>query len=79
MTIKFIKEELNDQGNTANEFYKVIENNIEYIIVKCFDYGGTLCEVYIDKSELNIEDVFSEKLVDELWEENSENGYRHLA
>jgi len=75
MSIQFIKEELNDQGNTGNEYYKVISDNIEYIVVKCFDYGGSLCDVNIANSELDIEKVFSEKLIDQLWEENSENGY----
>tara|TARA_R110000772_G_scaffold139394_2_gene248496 strand:- start:1069 stop:1293 length:225 start_codon:yes stop_codon:yes gene_type:complete len=68
MTIKFIKEELNDQGS-ANEFYNVIENGIEYSVVKCFDYGGSLCDIYVDNHPAggDLNDVFSEELVNLLW------------
>jgi|TARA_R110001606_G_scaffold388897_1_gene554559 hypothetical protein len=77
MTIKFIKEELNDQGNIGNEFYNVIENGIEYSVVKCFDYGGSLCEIYVDNQPYGLQedlnDIFSEELVDELWGESDED------
>jgi len=69
MSIEFIREELNDQGDTGNEYYKVISDNKEYIVVKCFDYGGTLCDVNIANSDLDMEDVFSIELRNELWEE----------